>query len=398
MELEQLAKRLEWLDDERRKDKTVIATLEERIRILESTIPSTGQQMKDLSGEITRVATNLARLDQFDSAIGQVRVDYSRSVETIEKARADHERETEKLRRVELEGVNKAIAEVRKGLDPIPEMRRMLQARQEEDFRLGRLIEEVEQKVVVTKRYDEEYKRSIKLLEEGYRQDSKRLTDVQGESAAVRKRVDEQRGRMDLLTDSLRKLETRLNELQSAEGERRNAQVTFVEKQNLAQVERERTWREWQTRFEVIEKTSTGLDAQILALDATHRSVKRSQEMLDEVSQRFDRRITEITEMQRLVEDRFRQEWVAYKADDQKRWTNYSLAQEEQMRESTRLFDKLADRLVALEEMSHEVQDMLEQINDETEKRLQALLTLTHEWMNTYESVFAKSKNTIMKA
>jgi hypothetical protein len=298
MELEQLAKQLEWLDDERRKDKTVIATLEERIRILESTIPSTGQQMKDLSGEITRVATNLARLDQFDSAIGQVRVDYSRSVETIEKARADHERETEKLRRVELEGVNKAIAEVRKGLDPIPEMRRMLQARQEEDFRLGRLIEEVEQKVVVTKRYDEEYKRSIKLLEEGYRQDSKRLTDVQGESAAVRKRVDEQRGRMDLLTDSLRKLETRLNELQSAEGERRNAQVTFVEKQNLAQVERERTWREWQTRFEVIEKTSTSLDAQIMGLDATHRSVKRSQEMLDEVSQRYDRRINEITEMQ----------------------------------------------------------------------------------------------------
>ena len=31
-----------------------------------------------------------------------------------------------------------------------------------------------------------------------------------------------------------------------------------------------------------------------------------------------------------LTEERFRQEWVNFKADDQKRWTNYTLAQEEQ--------------------------------------------------------------------
>jgi hypothetical protein len=35
MEQEQLIKRLEWLDDERRKDKTTIATLEERLLSLE---------------------------------------------------------------------------------------------------------------------------------------------------------------------------------------------------------------------------------------------------------------------------------------------------------------------------------------------------------------------------
>ena len=43
------------------------------------------------------------------------------------------------------------------------------------------------------------------------------------------------------------------------------------------------------------------------------------------MKQRFDRRLNEITEMQRLVEERFRQEWVSFKADDQKRWTNYTL-------------------------------------------------------------------------
>jgi hypothetical protein len=60
-----------------------------------------------------------------------------------------------------------------------------------------------------------------------------------------------------------------------------------------------------------------------------------AQEAFEEITQRFDRRINEITEMQRLTEDRFRQEWVSFKADDQKRWTNYSLVQEEQQREQT---------------------------------------------------------------
>ncbi len=35
MEIEQITKRLEWLDDERRKDKAVISTLENRISELE---------------------------------------------------------------------------------------------------------------------------------------------------------------------------------------------------------------------------------------------------------------------------------------------------------------------------------------------------------------------------
>ena len=51
--------------------------------------------------------------------------------------------------------------------------------------------------------------------------------------------------------------------------------------------------------------------------------------------------------MTRLTEDRFRQEWVAFKADDQKRWTNYSLVQEEQSRELNRQFERPGSRAIA---------------------------------------------------
>src|SRR5690606_21242382 len=126
------------------------------------------------------------------------RVEFGRSLEATERQRSEREREQERVRQGDVDVFNKAIADVRKGLEPIAELKRGLQSRQEEDFRLARLIEELEQKVLLTKRSDDDYKHAQKLLEDSQRQDAKRLTDLQGEVAALRKRQEEQRGKVDI--------------------------------------------------------------------------------------------------------------------------------------------------------------------------------------------------------
>lgn len=392
MDLEQIIKRLDWLDDERRKDKLTIATLEEKVNSLAGSIPQLLQQIKEQSLELTRLSAMMPRFDQLEAQIGQVRVETNRTVEAAEKQRVERDRDLDKQRRADVEALNLSIGEVRKGLEPIAELKRGLQTRTEEDFRLGRLIEELEQKITESTRGDEEYRRAQKLLEDAQRQDTKRLTDLQGEVAALRKRLEEQRGKSDLNADSLRKIEMRLSEYQAAEGERRQAQTAFIEKQNLLQVERDRVWKEWKTRFEVIEKSAQNLDAQLQTLDATHRSIKKAQEGFEEISQRFERRINEITEMQRLTEDRFRQEWVSFKADDQKRWTNYTLSQEEIQREVARQFEKLNERLVSLEDLTQELNDLQRQITEETQKRLQSLLSTTRDWVEQYDKTFGQNR------
>jgi hypothetical protein len=391
MNLEQLEKRLEWLDEERRKDKTIIATLEERSARLEGELPTLKQQIKDLNSEVVRLTAMLSRFDQIESSVGQIRVDVARSLEAIDKSRLERERDQEKTRMADQEVLNRSIAEVRRGLEPIPDLRKSIQVRVEEDFRLGRLIEEVNLKVTEYRRGDEDYRRSLKLMEESQRQESKRMTDIQGEMASVRKRQDEQRGKVDLVTESVRKMEMRTSEFQAAESERRQSLAVFIDKQNMAALERDRVWKEWQTRFDLIERQGIGLDAQLQAIEATHRLIKRSQEGFDEITQRFERRINEITEMARLTEDRFRQEWVAFKADDQKRWTNYALVQEEQQRELTRHFDRYNERIVLLEDLTQEMQDIVHQVKEESQKRLQSLLALAHDWVEQYDRVFGRA-------
>jgi DNA repair exonuclease SbcCD ATPase subunit len=392
MDLDQIVKRLEWLDDERRKDKSTISALEERIVNLEGNIPALSQQIIELSGEVARTGAMLARFDQIEGTLAQVRVEFGRSVDSIEKTRLDHEREIEKTRRGEIEALNRSIADVRKGLEPIPDIKKNLQLHTDEEFRLGRLIEESKQKIEETKRNDEEYRRVQHVLDEGRRQDAKRLTDIQGEVAALRKRMDEQRGKVELSTDSIRKMEIRIGEFQAAEAERRQIQSGFIDKITLQQVERDRTWKDWQTHFDDFTKEAVNLDAQLQTLEATNRAVKRSQEAFDDITQKFERRVNEITEMQRLVEERFRQEWVAFKSDDQKRWANYTLSQDEQQRESSRLIEKINERIVVVEDLAQEVHDLISQSTEETQKRLQSLLSLSHQWMEEYDRTFGKAR------
>ena len=392
MDIEQLEKRLEWLEDERRKDKLLVATLQDRIANLEEKTQPIDQRFKELEGEVTRIATSLLRFNQIETAMAQMRQELSRMIQDIEKQRSEKEREMEKIRLADNESVNRSLGEIRKTLEVLPEIRKTLQARAEGENRLGREIEELEQKILLIRRADDEYKRQIKLLEESQRQDAKRLTDLQGEVTALRKRQEEQRGKIDLNADSVRKIETRISELTAAESERRQSQIAFMEKQNMLAIERERVWKDWQVRFEQIEAQSSNLDNQLQSLESTQRAVKRAQEAFEEITNRFERRINEITEMQRLVEDRFRQEWVSFKADDQKRWTNYTLAQEEQQRELLRSVGKLEERLMLLEDLIQEFQDFSHQITEETTSRLQSLLALVRSWNEEQEKAISRKR------
>ena len=226
-------------------------------------------------------------------------------------------------------------------------------------------------------------------MEEGRRQDTKRLTDLLAETSVLRKRQDEQRGKVDVAADSVRKLELRVSEFAAVESERKQAQVAFIEKQSMQNLERERMWKEWQAQFETVTRQALDLESQMQALDATHRTVKRAQESFEETRQRFERRLNEITEMQRLVEERFRNEWVNFKSDDQKRWTNYTISQEELQRENHRKFEKQTERLVKIEDATQEMRDTLEAVLNDTRARLQKLLAFSQELMESNQQTFS---------
>ncbi len=385
MELEQLAKRVQWLDDERRKEKNTISQLEERILALEGKLVASDQEKHDLSGEVTRLRTIINRMDNFDEAMALHRKEILKQIQTLEKQSAQRDDEVMSVLRAEIRNFEKPLFEIRKDLEALRTLKTDMAALVSEDNRLRRLLDELQKEVIDLSRKEEEQSRIYRLLEDGRRQDTKRITDLQGELAALRKRSDEQRGRLDVTDTTLRRLETRLNELVMAEEERSEAQIAFQEKQNLIEVERAGVWKDWNARFETIEKQSVDAENQLQSLDATYMNVKRTQEAVEELMQRVERRINEVAEIQRLAEERFRQEWNTFKSDDQKRWTNYTLSQDEQRGEIGRRFDRLTDRIAFMEDSLQEIKDVLQYTTELNSQSLTALLAAIHDWTSGYD-------------
>ena len=391
MELEDIAKRLDWLEKEHRKDHTLIGDLQQQIDAYEGNFGLLRDQIKEVTTDLTRFTSLAGRLDQFDSMIAQYRAEISKTIEDLEKRREKHEREIETRRGTELDNINKSYLELRKSLDVLPEFKKGLKAREDDSARLTRSLSELDKRIGEFPHADEEIRRSVRLVDEARKQDFKRLADLQGEMIAVRKRSDEARERVDINADSLRMVDTRINELLASESERRRAQMEFIESQSLAQIDRERLWKEWQARFDSFARQTANLDTQIAQLEDTQRAVKRSQDSFDDINARLERRIKEITEVQRLAEDRFRQEWVTFKSDDQKRWTNYSLTYDEVQKDVRVELEKINQRVAAVDDVLQAMQDTFQQTNDLTETQLQELMNWTHEWLTNYERILGRS-------
>lgn len=392
MDIEQLQKRIQWIEEDRRKEKDSLALLENKVTGLEGGIAALIQQVKDQSGEIIRLSAIIIRMDQYDQSLIKTRVENKQSLDDLDKTIKLRIDEAEKFHQAEARSLENSVLELQKQLEAIPRLEKNIQSRVDFEIAIRRSLDELRNNIDAVRVEEEEYTRTIRLLEDGRRQDAKRIVDLQGEVNALRKRMDDQRGQTELVNTSLHKLETRLSELVTIEGERRDMITNFLDKQAVTQVDRERVWKEWQSKFDTIEKQAMDIESQLISLDSTHRDVKRTQTVLEELTQRVERRINEITEIQRLSEDRFRQEWVSFKGDDQKRWTNYTLTLEEQRNEVARQHEKLAEKVTHIEDTIQEIQDILQQMNEQSEKQLQSLLAITHEWVTSFERSIGRTR------
>lgn len=391
MEFEQIIKRLDWLEKERNKDKEVVVAYREQIAALETSLNAANKQIKALSKRIEDVSTNAARFEQFDAMLARQREDFNKVLVENQKQAQRREREAVKRHQTQLEEVYKSVAELRKSFTP-SEYDRRFKERANELHVLITSITEMGQRVDEAKQASQDVQLSLRALEEARRNDLKRVADIQGEITAVRKRAEESRERYKLAVDSVRNMDNRITELLTSEFERKQAQTAFLEQQALAHIDRDRSWKAWLDKVEEFKREASGLDTHVQTLDDALRGAKKAQETYLELNTKLERRISEVTEMQRLAEDRLRQEWVSFKADDQKRWTGYSLSSEESFREIRKDTQKYEQRINALEDIVQVLQDQIHQITDATEQQLQELMNVTHQWMTSYERIMGHNK------
>ncbi|HLB50039.1 MAG TPA: hypothetical protein VJL59_23710 [Anaerolineales bacterium] len=389
-DINQLIQRIDWLDKERQKDKQDLAKLTERLNSLEKEKAALETRLKQMDGDITKAVTAASRVSTVDAMLDQARADVNKQIELLESRRADSEREQERLRQVEREGLNRALTDMRKLLDSVPRLEQDMIARKEEERRVNKLLSEIQTKAAEILRRDDERLRAMAALEEGRRQDAKRVVDLQTEMPELRKRGDENKTKLEILEDLVRRNDVRVGELLTLENDRRLSQMAWMETQAVAAAERERAWNELRQRAESILRDTEDFGHRMDTYAETHRQMKKSLEENYVNLERIDRRINEAAEIQRLSEERFRQEWNAFLADEQKRWTTHMLLRDEQWRDNDRHVAKIEERINTLEEQVPDMRETVRGMQAIDQARLQALYTLLREQMAEYDQSLTK--------
>jgi hypothetical protein len=388
MELEEIEKKIEWLEAERKKTNQQVKEYKNRIAELEATVEAQQTKLTVMENDMKTVVNVSNRLTSFDDAITQNRSDMTKAIADFEKKQANLVKASEKSQKAEVAQLASKFSEVQTFVPLFSDVRKNLQNRIDEENRLAQRMDVVEKQADSISGSFKEFVQSSKRRIDEIQVEYKRITDLQVELSAVRKRLEEERNRTDINAEAIKKSEERIKSIESGEAERKQGQTVFFDKLALAQLERDNLWKGWQNHFNEINTLGEDFKAKVDSLEATHLAIKRSQVELDDVNIRFDRRINELTEMHRLTEERFRQEWISFKNEDQKRWTNYSLTQEEKDQDDTRQMTKTLDRIVILEDAAQEAKDTIELINEETDKRMKAFTSVLHDLMESFNQTF----------
>ncbi len=392
MEQAEWQERFSWLEQEQRKDRAQLLALQDRMVRMEGQLNALETQLKETLDEMGRWMTVQSRVQTLEEQLQRLDQELRQQQEAFQRQMEDQFRALQQEMRTGLARMTEELAGLREAFKTLQALEQHVKAREEEDQKLHRRVDKVAADLMELGRRHDERLQVIRLLQEAQERNALRILEIQKDIGALRKRLEELAGMQGVFGETLRKLESRLHELHSAEEERKKEQRDFLEKVAQKQAEQDRQWRTWEARFQSMEELAQRLETHLQGMDAFRQELNRARDRLEDLIERMERRVHEVAEMQRLAEDRFRQEWLTFKADEQKRWANFQLTYEEQQQDILRRLDTHQTQLTAHEDLLAQIKDDLSMLQEQTQKRLQDLHHMARAWLEEYERMLKALK------
>jgi chromosome segregation ATPase len=386
MEKDQLEKKIAWLDDERRKEHESLEALGKRLLDAEDALEEQSKRLEDVGSEMARLSALATAVSKFDESLHKHRQEVSRQLEESQGRREQQAKEAGEIRRGDHDALNKRITELRSKVDSLTSLEEALENRRMEEVKLSRELNSLDKRLRDYQDQAGDVTRRMETYQDSRQGDGKRIAEMQSEVSSLRNSLEKQRGSQDIFDDRSRRLETQISELNAAESERRETLEAWTENQIRKLAGFERKWNEWEDRFASFEKMASELDERMIQYEETFLSTKQLQSELETTLERLERRIHEVGEIQRLSENRQKQEWSIFSADEQKRWNTFKLTNEEQWREHERVHDKLAKIVETLVSDSEASQREQEKVIAGIEDRVKGLLRLARDWADDIET------------
>lgn len=362
--LPQIAQQIKWMEDERRKDKAQISTLQEKIVGQTREIEELSRRLQEADANIKATQTTIARLLNTDRVLDEFKTDIMAVINRQEDDRKKSERELERIRSLTFETLQRQINEVKVELPRIGKIEEELPNRRAEEKRLADFVQRLPPQIEAASQLAEERTRGVPYLEEGRRQDLKRLLVVEQETVVHLRKLDTLAGKLQVLEDALGKIPPRFEPLASRLSEH-DKQLDLLRANDFR----------LQQQISSVDPMLEQLRVQVVDYTAVLHKLReqaiinqRAETDLNAFQETLRMRVAELSEVERLFEDRVKKQFEDFMAEFEKRWSKLEPKMEANWHEHERSHRTQDERIELLEAAPAPLQEQLVALRAEQEK------------------------------
>lgn len=390
VETGELLKRLEWIDEQRRKSARRISEMEQRLERQEGEVARRDERIEDLERQLGTASQQLAQLPEIDKRITNVREELFDQVEQYDKRRIQAEQENDRLRRVEHEGLSREIAEIRKELPSIGRLQRDMELRVAEESRLAKLIGVIQASIDPIRNQVTEWERSLAFVEEKEKQNSRNIADIQTQLLEISKRWEPLNARIDVLANTLSKSESTRQDVIEAQLEQREIIKKWSEQIQIGEHERNKQLEKWRYDLEEHRDTMEKYAREWLKYSEQYKDAGEALQRLQEWQKQTEQKQREASEMLRIELNRIQSRWDGFLLQDEQKWKSADVDVQQRWEAAMRADKQVGERIHELEEKLLLVEDDKDAIWRIQEAQADAIKKLPRVWLEEVEKAKAQ--------
>ncbi len=388
MDLNQLARLVQYLDEERRKDRALIVQMQERVDSLSREVEARTRYAQSLETTINELRVQLPKAMIWTTAVEQVRNEFSAIIARMEDQRVKNERESSRVRQVELESLVRQLNELKREVKPYGRYSEEIEARKVEEGRLSELISRnVVQLMDLERRFDAPGAQ-LAYLEEQRRQENKRIVAIEQELPDLNRKIDQFPPKLLLLEEGIRRKQVELEEAAKII----EAQTQVLEAQRVSDIRRERQFAEYAETVEKLKVRADEVQQQVTGFIQMREEVRRVLSDVPEIGARLEVRINEIAEIQRDADERAKRVADEFRESIQKEVRSFVVAQDEKWHPRDKRIADYEPRIEAIENELPRFEPMILPIYDLFEAFTKSYARAGREWLAEGNTLLDKAR------
>lgn len=392
-EFSELVKRVEWLDEERRKGTRKLAELEQRIQLQEREISGREQRIQDLERQLAATTAQLSRIPQVDVQLEQFKDDMVEMIEQYDQRRLNAEEELDRLRRIEHESVTREIIDIRKELPAINRLQHEMELRKSEEARLSNLIGTQTNRLSALNNQVESWPRDIAFLDEKEKQNSRNIADMQNTLLDINRRWEPLNDRIEITAQSTLKFQGRFKEITDAQEVLRDMVREWAQQMQMGEHERNKRLEAWRYAIEEQSQTIERFKREWITFSDQYKEAKMAVQTMAPWQSQIEQQQREASELLRVETHRMQSRWDSFGQEVERRLKNFDLENEQRWATVNRHERELREQINLVEGALKQVSDEKDNLWRVQTAQADAIKKFPRLWLEEVEKALAQDPN-----